>query len=194
MPQQEGRSRATRKHFRNGGCGLPDHSRCNCRHGWWWRRSEQVLLKFQVTVVESRMVTTGPVLHVLRIPIQPHGGSGEAGKRIPWGGGGGVADLHHTCVHTCKHTYTHTHTYICMYVYIYIYIYIYICRCIYIYIYIYVYKCIYTCHIVNTLRPMYGCAPTQRHRSSNIIHELSSGVCKPCISSAKPTTCHCLGF
>ena len=32
------------------------------------------------------------------------------------------------------------------------------------------------------------------HPSWNIIHEESSGVCRPCISSAKPTTCHCLGF
>ena len=39
---------------------LPYHSRCNCRHEWWWRRSEQVLLKLRVTIVESLIVIRGP--------------------------------------------------------------------------------------------------------------------------------------
>ena len=62
LEQQEGRERVTNKNLKHGGCRPHDHSTCNCGHEWWWRRSEQVLSKFRVTVVEALIVTRGACL------------------------------------------------------------------------------------------------------------------------------------
>ena len=73
-------------------------------HEWWWRRSEQVFLKFCVTAVDSLIVTRGPCVTLVARPTkasakggcrahhnnaQQRNGTGRPRSTEGGGGGGG---------------------------------------------------------------------------------------------------------